>query len=1042
MSLAEIAIKNRAVTYFAAFLLITAGTASFFALGQLEDPEFTVKTAVITTLYPGASAEEVELEVTDRIELAIQELSELLYVESFSRAGMSVIEVNIKPEYWSDQLPQVWDRLRGKIRDVETELPPGAGRPIVADDFGDVFGFQLAVIGDDGFSYAELEAYAKDIKKELSIVEGVARVDLWGVQQQVIYVDVSEAQLSQLGLTEASLTATLDQQNMVVDAGGVDLQDRRFRVAPTGEFKSPEDIANLSVRPSLGDELLSLKKSLSESRPTQRTSELIRIRDIGTVRRGYLDPPAWYMRYNGQPAIGISITNVAGVNLVDVGKRLDRRLEELMPTLPVGIEVRRVHWMSDMVASAVNGFLISFAQAVGIVLVVIVLGMGLRMGMIIGTALIATVLASFLLMAVFGIDLQRMSLGALIIALSMMVDNAIVVADGVASRLRQGMERTKAAIEAADQPAWPLMGATVIAMMAFYPIFASVEDAGEYCRTLFTVVAIALLASWVISMTITPLQCVDMLPAPKEGDTGTDPYASPFFRHYRGLLEKAIRFRFLTIAGMVALLVVALVGFGNVKQLFFPESSMSKFMIDYWAPEGTRIQDVAADLRLAEEHLLADERVESVATFVGQGPPRFYLPVDPEYPYAAYAQLIVNVHDFREIDDLVADLDPWLKMSYPQAQVPMRKYGVGPSNNWKFEVRFSGPAVADPTVLRALADQGEAILRNNALAGPTQSSWRQRVQKVVPAYNEERARWAEVTREDIANSIKRAYDGRTVGLYREQDDLIPIVIRNVAAERTNVGNMGGLQIEPGVSVQTVPLAQVTDGVLTRWEDPLIWRYNRRRTITVQSNPVPGVTFPTLRASVLSQFEDIELPPGYTMEWGAEYEDTTKAQAALLPGVVPAVAIMAFIMVALSNAIRPPLVIVATLPFAAIGITAGLLAFDVPFGFLALLGAMSLSGLMIKISIVLLDEVNLNLERGQSRYDALINAGLSRLRPVVLTAATTVLGVIPLLQDVFWIGLAVTIMAGLTFGTFLTLIIVPTFYATFYGLKPTGAAQPG
>ena len=1033
MSLAEVAIKNRAVTYFAAFLLLTAGTASYFTLGQLEDPEFTVKNAIITTFYPGASPAEVELEVTDRIELALQELPQLNSLESFSRAGMSVINVEIKSEYWSDRLPQVWDELRRKVRDVETQLPPGAGRPDVSDDFGDVFGFQLAVVGD-GFSYAELEKHAKNIKKELSLVKGVSRVDLWGEQQKVIYVDLSETQLSQLGLTDASIMATLSGQNMVVDAGGVDHQNRRFRIAPTGEFDSPEDIANLTIRASLGDQLFNLAKSLNESSPSQRSSELIRIRDIGSVRRGYLEPPIWLMRYDGEPAVGISITNVTGANIVDVGKNIDARLEELIATLPIGIEVHRVHWMSDIVAGAVNSFLINFAEALAIVLVVIAIGMGLRMSLIIGTALVTTILASFLLMAIFDIDLQRMSLGALIIALGMMVDNAIVVADGIATRVEKGMDRTQAAIEAASQPAWPLLAATIIAVMAFYPIFASTEDAGEYCRTLFTVVAIALLSSWVISMTITPLQCVDMLPAPKEGATGADPYAGGFFRRYRASLETAIRFRFLTIGAMVALLVVALVGFGNVKQLFFPESSMSKFMIDYWAPEGTRIQNVAADLVAAEKHLLNDERVESVATFVGQGPPRFYLPVDPEYPYASYAQLIVNVHDFRQIDDLIADLGPWFRTQFPQAEVPLRKYGVGPSNTWKFELRYSGPAVADPGVLRRLATQGETILARSPLAGVARSDWRQQVQKVVPEYNEERARWAAVTRDDIANALKRTYDGLTVGLYREGDDLIPIVARNVEAERQNVGNMAGVQVQPMLSTQTVPLDQVTDSVLPQWEDPLIWRRDRRRTATVQANPIPGVTFPSLRASVLDELEAIELPPGYAAEWGGEFEDTATAQASLVPGAIPALIVIAFIIVALFNAFKPALVIACTVPFAAIGISAGLLATGVPFGFLALLGAMSLAGMMIKNAIVLLDELKLNKERGQSPYDAVINAGLSRLRPVALAAATTVLGVIPLLQDLFWIGLAVTVMAGLTFGTILTMVLVPTLYATFYRIE--------
>ena len=458
MSLAALAIEKRAVSYFVVILLVLAGIGAFFSLGQLEDPEFTVKTAVITTLYPGASPREVELEVTDRLELAIQEMPQIDYIESFSRAGMSLISVELKAEYWSDQLPQVWDELRRKIRNIEHMLPPGAGRPEISDDFGDVFGFQLAVVGD-GFSYADLEEYAKDIKKELSLVKDVARVDLWGVQDKVIYVNVSQSQLSQLGLTDASVRATLEQQNMVVDAGGVDLDQKRFRIAPTGEFKSPEDIGNLHIRASLGDEVSNLMTDTSSSVEPGRTDELIRIRDIATVEPGYAEPPQTLMRYNRQPAVGISTTNVSGVNTVKVGERIDKALEEIIPRLPVGIEVHRIHWQSGIVDDAVKGFLINFGEAVAIVLVVLTLVMGWRMGIIIGSSLILTILGSFILMAIFGIDLQRMSLGALVIALGMMVDNAIVVADGIVVRMQQGMDRKKAAIEAASQPSIPLLGA-------------------------------------------------------------------------------------------------------------------------------------------------------------------------------------------------------------------------------------------------------------------------------------------------------------------------------------------------------------------------------------------------------------------------------------------------------------------------------------------------------------------------------------------------------------------------------------------------------
>ena len=999
MNLTTFAIEKRTVTYFAALVLVLAGIASFFRLGQLEDPEFTIKTAVITTAYPGATPEEVELEVTDRIEKAMQQLEELDHLESVSRAGVSTVKVDIKPSYWSDELQQVWDKVRRKVNDVRASLPPGAGEPTVNDDFGDVFGLLLAITSD-GYTYAELEDYAEDLRRELSLVPGVAKVEFWGVQRKVIYVDVAQTQLTQLGLGSASIQTTLSQQNMVVDAGHADVQTQRLRIAPTGAFRTPEDIADLAIRPSVLDAVL----AQATRGGAGSGDELIRIGDIATVSRGYADPPRTLMRFNGERAIGLAISNASGVNVVDVGFAVDARLNELLVDLPVGIELHRIHWQSDVIAESVNGFFINLIEAVAIVLVVLALAMGVRMGVIIGSALLLTILATLVIMAVMGIDLQRMSLGALVIALGMMVDNA-----------------------------------TVVAVMAFYPIYSSPEDVGEYCESLFLVVAISLLVSWVISVTVTPLQCIDMLPDPKKtGDE--DAYGSRFYRTFRGVLQGAIRVRFLTIGGIVGLLVISGVGFGNVKQLFFPDSAMPKFMVDYWAPEGIRIQDVSADVQRIESRLLADERVSGVAAFVGAGPPRFYLPVEPEAQNPAYAQLIVNVTDVADIRDMERELNDWFLSAFSQAQIFVRVYGVGPSNTWKLEARFSGPSEADPGVLRGLADQALGRLVANPLVGNMETDWRQRVQKIVPVYNQERGRWSGISRDDIAQTTKRAYEGRVVGQFREGDDLIPIVLRNVEEERQRISGLDVLEVRPLAATDDVPLSQVVDDVRVEWEDPIIVRRDRRRTITVQANPITGVTLPTVMATAKGEIEAIELPPGYVMEWGGETKSSADAQKSLIPGIVPAVGIMLLIIVGLFNAVRPPLVIVLVVPFVLIGMVAGLLGTNTPFGFMALLGAMSLAGMMIKNAIVLLDEINLNRAKGIEPYEATVLSALSRLRPVMLAAATTVLGVTPLLQDVFWIGMAVTIMAGLAFGTVLTMILVPVLYATLFRLSTPGG-QP-
>ena len=1028
MNLPALAIEKKAITYFAAVLILLGGIACYFQLGQLEDPEFTVKTAAIITLYPGASAEEVELEVTDPIETKLQEMVEVNRIYSNSRAGVSIIKVDIKNEYWSDRLPQVWDNLRKKIKDMQQTLPPGAGEPFIGDDFGFVYGFMLAMTGD-GYSYAELEKYAKELRKELSTVPGVSRVLLHGVQPKRIYVDISQAQIAELGLTGADIQRTLQQQNMVVDAGHVEFQDQRFRIAPNGEFKSPDEIGNLAITTS------ALQDRLAQIGGRQESAEIIRLRDIATVETGYLEPPTMIMRHNGLPAIGILMAPLSGENVVEVGRRIDQRIESALKRFPVGIEIDRISWQSDMVDQSIKAFMISLAQAVIIVLLVLVFTMGIRTGIIIGiTGLVYPILGTFIVMAIMGIDLQRVSLGALIIAMGMMVDNAIVVADGIMVRIQQGMDRTKAAIEAASQPAIPLLGATVVASLAFYPIFASTFNTGEYARSLFQTVAVSLLLSWVFSQTIAPLLCVKFMPEPKSGSAGEDAFGGPFFTKFRGLLHLAIKFRMLFLACMVGLLLLSFWGFGFTNKMFFPDSSRAQFMIDYWLPEGTRIDQTSSDLAKIETKLMELDGVSGVTAFVGRGQPRFYLPVVGEDPYSSFGQIIVNTNTFNDVDGVMSAITPWLKENFPQAMSRVRKYAVGSFNDWKFEARFSGPWNASPDVLRDLAIKGMAILNDSPYAQEVRSNWRTRTRTIVPRYNQERGRYAGIGRKDIASASKRSYEGIEVGLYREHEDMIPIVLRNRENERkAALANMGLLQVTPPVATQPVPLGQVVDGIVPEWEDPIIWRWNRRRAITVQCAP-KDVSTQVLFDDVREKFEAIPLPKGYTLEWHGEFNSQLESSQALTPGILPALVMMVFIIVLLFNAYRPPLIIFIVIPFAVIGITFGLLITGAPFGFMALLGAMSLSGMMIKNSVVLLDQVNVELEEGQSPYEAVIRAAVCRVRPVANAAATTVFGMIPLLGDVFWYSMAITIIFGLAFGTILTMVVVPVLYATFYRIK--------
>ncbi len=1018
-------------------MIVVGGIASFFSLGQLEDPIFTIKKAVVVTRYPGATADEVELEVTDRIAKAIQEVPELKHLYSFSRPGLSIIKVDIKEQFWSDKLPQIWDAMRKKIRDVTPQFPPGVGEPDVSDDFNFVYGFVLAITGD-GFSYAQLEDYADGIKKELSIVDGVARVDLWGVQNRVIYIETTEQALSERGLNAANFVSTLQTQNMVVDAGSVDVGQERIRVAPTGKFLAPEQIGELYIRPSMIDAVTSLRGGANPTGPASSggaINELIQIQDIATVRAGYRDPPNNLMRFNGKPALAIQIAGAEDGNIVDIGGNIDRRLAELAAQLPVGIELEKVAWQSELVSASINSFIINLLVAVVIVLVVIAIPTGWRMGVIIGTGLLLTILATFIVLAVLDIPLQRMSLGALIIALGMMVDNSIVVADGMQVRMNQGMDRLEAAIQSAVRPSGSLFGATIIAVMAFYAIYAADSDAGEYCRTLFIVIGASLTMSWLIAMTLTPIQCIDMFPEPtaRTDESVEDSSGGAFQR----TVENAVRFRVPFLIVLVVLLAGAFAGFGQVKQMFFPDAARAQLMLDFWYPNGTRIQNVSSDTRRAEAFLLGDERVVSVSAFYGGGPPRFYLPVDPELPYQNYAEFVINTHSYEEVDPLIADLEPWVNEHFPGAVTRVRKFGVGPSDTWKLEYHVSGPALADVKVLRDITDQFVAILQDEPMAKEVRTDISNMTKRLVPDYDQARARWAAVTREDVARATRIAHDGLQVGLYRQDEHLYPIMLRHSDAERGEAADMETLQVQQTLTSTTVPLSQITKNIALEWEEPYTARWERRRTVTVQAMP-NGTTYPDLKSRVFEKLQAIELPPGYDIFLDGEDESTRDSISGLIPGVIPAITIMLLIMVILYNAYRPVLITFATIPFVFIGITPALIATGAPFGFVALLGAMSLSGMMMKNIIVLLDEINDNLEAGKEAFDAVVAASVARARPVLLAAGTTVFGVMPLLPDVFWNAMAITIMAGLSVGTVMTLLAVPALYAVFYNVRVPSA----
>lgn len=1013
MNIAEFSIQKKTVTLVLCLVIIGGGILAYENLGRLEDPEFTIKAAVVTTAYPGATPMEVAQEVTDEIETAIQQLPQLERVTSISKAGLSIITVEIKDKYDKQTLPQVWDELRRKVRDVQSKLPPGTLSPVVNDDFGDVYGILLAATGE-GYTYEELREYVEFLRRELLLVKDVSKIELWGLQEEAVFVEISRSRMAQFGIGLDAIYSTLEEQNLVAPAGSVQVGPEYLRINPTGGFSSIQDIADLQIRDPSSD-------------------RLIYLRDVATITRGYVTPPDKILRYNGKPALSIGVSIVPRGNVVKLGEAVKKRLAELEAQTPVGMELGVINFQSDDVSKAVNGFIINFLEAIAIVVIVLLIFMGIHSGLLIGTVLVLTVLGSFIVMNIMGINLQRVSLGALIIALGMLVDNAIVVTEGMLIRIQGRMDRIKAAREVVGQGMIPLLGATVIAVLAFASIGVSEDATGEYLGSLFQVMLISLMLSWLIAITVTPLFCTMFLKEskPDAGSAQKDPYQGIIFLVYIKFLRQSIRRRWISVAVMLVLLVAALYGFGLLKDSFFPESTRPQFELHYWLPAGTDIRQTSQDLEKIEKHLLTNKRVTSTASYIGAGATRFMLPFAPQTSMdKSYGLVLITVRDYRDIDSLIPDLMRYLTENFPDAQPIIKEFKFGPPGG-AVQVRFSGPK---PDVLRQLSHQAQVIMQSDQNAYAVRDDWRKKVKVIRPQYSETQARLAGISRTVLNNALEMSFTGTHIGVYREGDKLLPIIIRPPESERVNVDNINDLQIWSPVTRKTVPVYQIVSGFETEWEDSLIHRRNRKFTITASCEPLFGVLASTVFENLRPKIESIELPPGYEMEWGGEYEESAEAQEQLSASIPVALLIMVLIVIMLFNNLRQPLIIWLTVPLAIIGVTLGLLTFDLPFDFMALLGFISLIGMLIKNSIILIDEINREIKEGKTPLYAIIDSAVSRLRPVSMAAITTVLGMTPLLQDIFFRSMAVTIMSGLSFATLLTLIVVPVLYAVFFRVR--------
>ncbi len=1031
MNLGELSVGNNRIVFGAMLIMLVGGIAAYFNLGRLEDPEFTIKDALIITPYPGASADEVAKEISNPIERAVQQLGQLDRVESESSRGMSIVTARIKEQYHKDAIPQVWDELRRKINDVQPQLPPSVrGRSMVIDNFGDVYGIFLAISGE-GYSLAELRRYAEFLRRELLLVQDVKKVELFAAPDEVVFLEISRRRLSQLGINEDQIYAKLQDRNIAADGGRVRVSGEHVPLDPRGSFRSAEDMLELIVG-------------------SDRSGRQILLKDVAGLARGDQDPPRRLLRYDGKPAVGLGISTVQGGNVVTMGKKVSKRLEELEQYQPVGVELGAISFQPTAVSSAISEFMFNRGKAVTIVFVVLVFAMGFRTALIVGAVLFITIMATFLVMYLKGdLLMERVSLGALIIALCMLTDNAIIVIESCKIGIERGGNKLKVVREAVAQNQWPLFGATAIGILAFAAIGLSQDASGEVANSLFWVMMISLSLSWISSITVTPLLSYLLFKpvARQAGEGEADPYAGSVFRIYRGILVQALRFRWVTVAACLVAFVAALFGFTRVKQSFFPSPDRPQFIVDVFLPGGTHIRETEAFAGEMQQYVKTLPGVTHVTSFIGGGGLRFLLVYSPERENPAFVQMLVDVNDWRKIDGLISQVQAHLDEQHPNANGVAKKFLLGPGQGGRIQARFQGP---DPAVLRELGDRARRVLEEDGGAVAVRADWREPVKVIRPDLLEAPARRNGITRVDVAEALQTSFEGRVVGFYREPADtatgvftqetrLLPILARPPLAERKDVGVINSLQIWSPAGGRMIPMSQVVTGADVVWEDPIVMRRNRTPTITVHADPRTGLPSELFRR-VRDKIEQIELPPGYALEWGGEFEDATRARASLARPLPYVLSIMLFICVCLFNSFRATLLMWLIMPLAIVGVTAGLLITNMPFTFMALLGILSLGGELIKMQIVVLSKSRAEMENGKPPYQAILDAGTSKMRPVCLVVITTVLGMIPLLSDPFFGSMAAGLMFGLMFAVLLCLIVTPVLYAIFFGIQEPETAR--
>ena len=1015
MSIAGYALKNKQVIYFFLIITVLGGIFAFEHLGKREDAPFVIKQIVFMTYYPGATARQVADQVTEVIEREIQSHPYVDFIKSESSAGFSYIKVDMYQWVPKEQFEQVWDEMRRKILNVQPQLPPEASTIIVNDDFGAVYGIYYAVTADEGYTYDELEDYAQFIKQQLVTAEDVAKVKLFGIQDRVLNVYISDEKLANAGISPADIQTALVSQNQLVNAGKIESGNFDVRINAIGTFQSKEEVENLII--------------------TGESGSQIRLGDIATVERDYKDPPRTKMRLNALPAIGIGFSTREGGNSVVAGKSIREKLAQIMPLLPIGIEMNNIYSEDKVALEANNTFITNLIESLLIVIVLIFLSMGVRAGLLIGSSLLFSILGTLFLMMPFGVDLHRTSLAAIIIAMGMLVDNAIVVTDNAQMKIARGMKRREALDEGATKPQWGLLAATVIATLSFLPLYLAPSNNAEIIAPLFNVLAIALTLSWIFALIQTTSFGDFILKETKGSADSKDPYDTPFYHKLRAFIEKIIEKKYLTLASVFVIFIISIWAFKFVKRDFFPAINKPMFKIDYFLPEGSDLHAVEDDIRKMEKYLLAREDVKQVSVTLGASPLRYYLASVSWSPRPNLANILVETTDYKASDSLLTSFKKYVDENFPDALSIFYKFKVAPAPDAIIEAKFDGP---DPAVLRELAEKAKAIMREEPLAINIRDGWGVKTPRLTPYYSQNKGRIAKVTRTDMARAMQRIADGQNIGKYREGDWVMPILLKAKNRNYYNYRDIGSLPIM-NARGEIIPLEQVTDSIPLQFENYYLTKFNRQLSIAAQCDPVPGIGNAELEAKLMPKIEAIPLPPGYRLWWDGIYFIQQLVSDAISGKVPIAVLMIVTILMILYRDWKTVTLIGLMIPFIIIGITAAFLLSGLFFGFFAVLGILGLIGMVIKNAIVLLDQANLEMEENnRSQYDAIVIATRSRAIPVAMAAGTTILGMAPLLPDPMFGAMAVSIMGGLFVATLLTIIVLPAFYATFYGLKKPDA----